>query len=115
MKNLNHLIAIISFSFIFTGCTLSSYRVAFIPISTLNQYPETNPDSVEVYITKLPKREFQETGIFYFPFRFTNLNPDKSALYIPRIKEFAAKYGANAVIRLDITDSTIKGVTVVWK
>jgi hypothetical protein len=115
MKNLTHFVVITSSFFLFIGCTLSSYRVAYIPISTFYQYPETNPDSVEVYITQLPKREFQETGIFYFPFRFNNFNPDKSVLYIPRIKEFAAKHGANAVIRLDVTDSTIKGVTVRWK
>jgi hypothetical protein len=115
MKNLVRLVAVTSCFFIFFGCKLSSYRVAYIPISMLNQYPETNPDSVEVYITQLPKRDFQETGIFYFPFRFNNFNPDKSALYIPRIKEFASKYGANAIIRLDVTDSTIKGVTVIWK
>lgn len=54
-------------------------------------------------------------GIFYFPFRYNNYNADGSKLNIRKIKEMTAKFGANAVIRLDITDSTIKGVTVRYK
>ena len=30
-------------------------------------------------------------------------------------KEFAAQHGANAVIRLDVTDFNVKGVAVRWK
>jgi hypothetical protein len=115
MKKLLTISAILLFIFIHSSCSIYPSRIAYIPMNPSEQYPETSPDSVEIFITKLPIRPYEEMGIFYFPFRYNNYNAERSKLNIQKIKEMTAKFGANAVIRLDVTDSTIKGVTIRYK
>jgi hypothetical protein len=115
MKKLLIISAILSTLLIHSSCSLYRNSIAYIPINPSEQYDETSPDSVEIFVTKLPTKPYQEMGIFYFPFKYNNYNTERSKLNIQRIKELTAKFGANAVIRLDVTDSTIKGVTIRYK
>ena len=112
MKKLLTIFAILLIS---SSCSIYRNSIAYIPINPSEQYAETSPDSVEIFVTKLPAKPYQEMGIFYFPFKYNNYNTERSKLNIQKIKEITAKLGANAVIRLDVTDSTIKGVTIRYK
>ena len=115
MKKLLTISAILLSILIHSSCSIYPNRIAYIPMNPNEQYDETSPDSVEIYVTKLPTKPYQEMGIFYFPFKYNNFNAERSKLNIQKIKEMTAKFGANAVIRLDVTDSTIKGVTIRYK
>lgn len=115
MKKLLTISAVSLFILIVSSCSIYRNSIAYIPINPSEQYEETSPDSVEIFVAKLPTKPYQELGIFYFPFKYNNYNAEKSKLNIQRIRELTAKFGANAVIRLDVTDSTIKGVTIRYK
>lgn len=115
MKQLLIISAILLLILIHSSCGIHPNRIAYIPINLNEQYAETSPDSVEIFVTKLPTKPYEEMGIFYFPFKYNNYNAERSKLNIQKIKEITAKFGANAVIRLDVTDSTIKGVTIRYK
>ena len=115
MKKLISTSAILLIFLLSSSCSIYRNSIAYIPINPSEQYDETSPDSVEIFVAKLPTKPYQEMGIFYFPFRYNNYSVEKSKLNIRRIKEMTAKFGANAVIRLDVTDSTIKGVTIRYK
>ena len=97
------------------GCSNTLFPDTYIPLSSLENYEATSADSVEIYVTQLPSRGFKEIGIFYFPTISNSHNSEKAIKNIKRIKEFTAQHGANAVIRLDVTDFNIKGVAVRWK
>ena len=97
------------------GCSNTLFPDTYIPLNSLENYEATSADSVEIYVTQLPSRGFKEIGIFYFPTISNSHNSEKAIKNIKRIKEFTAKHGANAVIRLDVTDFNIKGVAVRWK
>ena len=115
MKKLLTISAVSLFILIVSSCSIYRNSIAYIPINPSEQYEETSPDLVEIFVAKLPTKPYQELGIFYFPFKYNNYNAEKSKLNIQRIRELTAKFGANAVIRLDVTDSTIKGVTIRYK
>ena len=87
----------------------------YIPLNSLENYEATSADSVQIYVAQLPSRGFKEIGIFYFPSKGRINRPEQMAKNITVAKEFAAQHGANAVIRLDVTDFNVKGVAVRWK
>jgi hypothetical protein len=66
-----------------------------------------------LYITQLPARPYHEIGIIYVRTRSNN-DSDAANKNLIILKKLA-NYGANAVIRLDVTDFNIKGVAVSWK
>ena len=87
----------------------------YIPLNSLENYEATSADSVQIYVAQLPSRGFKEIDIFYFPSKGRINRPEQMAKNITVAKEFAAQHGANAVIRLDVTDFNVKGVAVRWK
>ena len=97
------------------GCSNTLFPDNYIPLSSIENYEASSPDSVEIYVTQLPLKPYKEIGIFYFPTISNAHNPDKIKRNIGKIKEFAAQHGANAVIRLDVTDFNVKGVAIRWK
>ena len=94
-----------------TSCNPQSTR-AFIPLSTESKYTPTDYNNIEVYITKMPDRGYDEIGVLYVPI-FTH-SGDLSKC-TDRIKQLAAESGAHAVIRLDQTGNGLKGVAIRWK
>ena len=97
------------------GCSNTLFPDTYIPLSSLENYEATSADSVEIYVTQLPSRGFKEIGIFYFPPKGRISSPEQMTKNITNVKIFTAQHGANAVIRLDVTDFNIKGVAVRWK
>ena len=109
------IVAVIFTVLILNGCSNTMFPNVYMPLNSLEIYEATSADSVEIYVTQLPLRGFKEIGIFYFPPKGKINNPEQMARNITNVKEFAAQHGANAVIRLDVTDFNIKGVAVRWK
>jgi hypothetical protein len=68
---------------------------------------------VQLYVTQLPSKPYHEIGILYIRTRTNRY--DASAVNLTILKKIAASHGADAVIRLDVTDFNIKGVAVSWK
>lgn len=97
------------------GCSNTLFPDNYIPLNSLESYEATSADSVEIYVTQLPLKAYKEIGIFYFPTISNAHNPEKIKENIRKIKEIAALHGANAIIRLDVTDFNVKGVAVRWK
>ena len=98
-----------------TGCSNTLFPNVYIPLNSLENYEATSADSVQIYVAQLPSRGFKEIGIFYFPSKGRINRPEQMAKNITVAKEFAAQHGANAVIRLDVTDFNVKSVAVRWK
>lgn len=93
-----------------SGCTDHFFPDRFIPLNPEEYFRPTVPDSIEVFAAQNPSRPYHEIGIFYL------YNSGKNARQqVGRAKKFMADYGANAIIRLDITDTYLKGVAVRWK
>jgi hypothetical protein len=104
------------FIFLATGgvsCSNQLFPDSFIPLSSGGYYQATSADSVQLYITQLPARPYHEIGIIYVRTRSNN-DSDAANKNLIILKKLA-NYGANAVIRLDVTDFNIKGVAVSWK
>ena len=97
------------------GCSNRLFPDNYIPLNSLENYNEVSADSVEVYVAQLPLRQFKEIGIFYFATMGNPYRPKNIPENIIKAKRIAAQHGANAVIRLDVTDFNIKGVAVRWK
>ena len=87
------------------SCTALNTR--FIKVSSQNYQP-TEPDKVEVYLTKVPNRDYEEIAIVYF---YTTVDRN-SLLYL---KKAAAQLGADAVIHVTGGYRTVTGVAVKWK
>jgi hypothetical protein len=85
---------------------------AFFPLSSREKYSSTEKDSVQLYFTKLPERPYEELGILYLPVYTHSGDLSKS---FDKLKQFAADEGAWAVIRVDYTESGLKGVAIRWK
>ncbi|MDI9865736.1 hypothetical protein QM480_15435 [Flectobacillus sp. DC10W] len=100
-------------SFLGFGCNNQLFPDSFISLNPKEHFSPTPTDSVQLYITQLPSRPYQEIGILYVRTRNNNSDTENKNLVI--LKKMAANYGANAVIRLDVTDFNIKGVAVRWK
>jgi hypothetical protein len=86
MKKLLAIYAILFSIFIHSSCSIYPNRIAYIPMNPNEEYPETSPDSVEIFITKLPTKPYQEMGIFYLPFRYNNYIAERSKLNISKDK-----------------------------
>ena len=97
------------------GCSNRLFPDNYIPLNSIESYEASSADSVEIYVTQLPLKAYKEIGIFYFPTISNAHNPEKIKRNIGKVKEMVAQHGANAVIRLDVTDFNVKGVAIRWK
>lgn len=111
--NLRLLLAFIVLAISSLGCSNQMFPDTFIALNPEKNYKPTSADSVQLYVTQLPSKPYHEIGILYIRTRFNRY--DASAVNLTILKKIAANHGADAVIRLDVTDFNIKGVAVSWK
>lgn len=99
--------------FLLVSC--ESYRVT--PLSGPT-YPPTNPESVEIFISDIPTREYMEIGtvsvrtIVSHVLIATTRSPEKANQLM---KEQAASIGGNAVINYREEEQQIKGTVIRYK
>lgn len=111
--NLSLLLAFIVLAISSLGCSNQMFPDTFIALNPEKNYKPTSADSVQLYVTQLPSKPYHEIGILYIRTRTNRY--DASAVNLTILKKIAANHGADAVIRLDVTDFNIKGVAVSWK
>lgn len=97
------------------SCSNQMFPDTFIALNPEKNYKPTSADSVQLYVTQLPSKPYHEIGILYISTRTNRYDDSAVNQNLAILKKIAANHGADAVIRLDVTDFNIKGVAVSWK
>ena len=97
------------------SCTNQMFPDTFIALNPDKDYKPTSADSVQLYVTQLPSKPYHEIGILYISTRTNRYDAGVVNQNLAILKKVAAKHGADAIIRLDVTDFNIKGVAVSWE
>lgn len=113
--NLRLLLAFIVLAISSLGCSNQMFPDTFIALNPDKYYKPTSADSVQLYVTQLPSKPYHEIGILYIRTRTNRYDDSAVNQNLAILKKIAANHGADAVIRLDVTDFNIKGVAVSWK
>lgn len=113
--NLSLLLAFIVLAISSLGCSNQMFPDTFIALNPEKNYKPTSADSVQLYVTQLPSKPYHEIGILYISTRTNRYDASAVNQNLAILKKIAANHGADAVIRLDVTDFNIKGVAVSWK
>lgn len=97
------------------SCSNQMFPDTFIALNPEKYYKPTSADSVQLYVTQLPSKPYNEIGILYISTRTNRYDASVVNKNLAVLKKMAANHGADAIIRLDVTDFNIKGVAVSWK
>lgn len=110
MKRLIYLFAVIGF------ISLNSCKTASIVQTSNEKYEQTNPNSIEIFLSKKPDRDYDEIGKVssdkYNGFGIAK----KSEVKIQEdLKKKAASIGGNAIINVTEDFASISGIVIRYR